>query len=297
MLARISLDQWRAFVATVEQGGFQQAADRLSKTQSAISHAVRKMEFLLGKALFRIDGRRAVLTPLGQSLLPHARQLLGEAQKLERLAFHHREGVQAELALAVDSLFPSELLDFALEQFSQTFPGCRVRLYETTLSGARELLEDGLVELAIAGSLPAGHVHEPLLNVALACVAAPGHELAELPGPELDDLAAHRQIVIRDSGMRSTQNSGWLGTAERWTVSSVHTALRMVQGGHGFAWLPEDLVQPLLASGALQRLPLRQQARREVALQLGYAQPRTGDPVVQGMARILRGLCGEPAGA
>lgn len=292
MLSRISLDQWRAFVATVEQGGFQQAADKLSKTQSAVSHSVKKMEFLLGKELFQIEGRKAVLTSLGQALLPHAKQLLGEAEKIERLAHHHQPGVYAELAVAVDMLFPGELLDFALAEFSETFLNHRVRVFETTLSGAGELLEDGKVELGIAAQLPPGHVQEALLTVPLVCVIGAEHGLATQDAAlTLDELKAHRQIVLRDTGDRQAKNSGWLGTSQRWTVSSTGTALRMVEGGHGFAWLPESVVRTRLASGHLLKVPLQHQASREVALQMGYTESRIQDPAVRGLADIIRGLC------
>lgn len=292
MLSRISLDQWRSFVATVEQGGFLQAAEKLNKTQSAVSHAVKKMEFLLGKDLFQIEGRKAVLTSLGQALLPHAKQLLGEAEKIERLAHHHQPGVFAELAVAVDMLFPAELLDFALAQFSETFVNHRVRLFETSLSGTGELLEDGKVELGIAAQLPPGHIQEALLTVPLVCVISGGHALAaQAADLTLDELKAYRQIVIRDSGARQAKNSGWLGTSQRWTVSSTGTALRMVEGGHGFAWLPESVVRSRLASGHLLKVPLKHQARREVALQMGYTESRIQEPAVRGFADIVRGLC------
>jgi len=65
-MMKITLEQWRVFVATARYGSFHQAAERLSKTQSAVSHAVRKMEESLGKDLFAIEGRRATLTKAGQ---------------------------------------------------------------------------------------------------------------------------------------------------------------------------------------------------------------------------------------
>lgn len=120
MFSKISLEQWRAFVATVECGGFLQAAEHLFKSQSAVSHSVNRMEVLLGHELFIIEGRKAVLTPLGQALLPQAKHLLGAAQKLEQLANQYQPGLFNELALAVDVLFPLELLQEALQGYSAT---------------------------------------------------------------------------------------------------------------------------------------------------------------------------------
>ncbi|WP_194787654.1 LysR family transcriptional regulator [Pseudomonas sp. UFMG81] len=292
MFSRISLEQWRAFVSTVECGGFQQAGEHLYKSQSAVSHAVNRMEQLLGQALFVIEGRKAVLTPLGQALLPQAKHLLGAAQKLEQLANQYQPGLFSELALAVDVLFPVERLQQALEAFAQQFPDYRIRLYETALSGARELLEDGKVELAIASSLPPGYVQALLLDVSLACVVAASHPLSQAEGElSLDDMKPHRQVVIRDSGTRQSQNSGWLGTSQRWTVSSLALAERFVERSLGFAWLPEHGVRDGLAQGRLRRLPLQHQRVREVPLYMGYAQAYRHNPAVQWLAQCLHEQC------
>lgn len=292
MFSKISLDQWRAFVSTVECGGFQQAGEHMYKSQSAISHSVNRMETLLGQELFLIEGRKAVLTPLGQALLPQAKHLLGAAQKLERLANQYQPGLFTEHALAVDVLFPGELLEQALHRFSSVLQGHRIRLYETALSGARELLEDGKVELGIASSLPAGYLQEFLLNVSLLCVVSADHSLANFSGElSLNDMKDYRQIVIRDSGMRTSQNSGWLGTSQRWTVSNLSTALKFVERGLGFAWLPEHLVRDQLERGQLRTVPLCHQREREVPMYMGYPEEYKLNPEVRLMTDIIRELC------
>src|SRR5436190_225005 len=73
---RISLEQWRALVAVVDAGGYAQAAERLHKSQSAVSHAVQKLESVLGVEAFRIDGRKAVLTDTGQLLYRRGQALM-----------------------------------------------------------------------------------------------------------------------------------------------------------------------------------------------------------------------------
>lgn len=289
MFSKISLEQWRAFVCTVECGGFQQAGERLFKSQSAVSHAVNRMAQLLGQELFVIEGRKAVLTPLGQALLPQAKHLLGAAQKLEHLANQYQPGLFSEQALAVDVLFPLEVLQQALVGFAEDYPDQRIRLYEPALSGACELLEDGKVELAIASRLPPGYVQELLLNITLVCVAGAEHPLALARGKlSLDDIKPHRQVVIRDSGIRHSQNSGWLGTSQRWTVSSLATAASFVEQGQGFAWLPEHCVNPGLRQGRLRRVNLQHQQTREVPMYMGYPEAYRHSPQVQRLAQALR---------
>ncbi|MDH0650003.1 LysR family transcriptional regulator [Pseudomonas sp. GD03858] len=292
MFSRISLDQWQAFVSTVECGGFQQAGEHLFKSQSAISHSVNRMEQLLGQELFIIEGRKAVLTPLGRALLPQAKHLLGAAQKLEDLANQYQPGLFTEQALAVDVLFPMELLQQLLTDFAERYPDHRIRLYESALSGTRELLEDGKVELGIASSLPSGYLQEFLFNVTLVCVVGAGHPLGREDDPlSLDDMKQHRQLVIRDSGVRNPQSSGWLGTSQRWTVSSLATAERFVEQGFGFAWLPLHRVQHGLAEGRLRRVNLRHQQAREVPMYVGYPQAYRHSPEVSLLVQALRERC------
>ncbi|MDH0303724.1 LysR family transcriptional regulator, partial [Pseudomonas sp. GD04091] len=289
MFSRISLDQWQAFVSTVECGGFQQAGEHMFKSQSAVSHSVSRMEQLLDQELFIIEGRKAVLTPLGRALLPQAKHLLGAAQKLEHLADQYRPGLFSEQALAVDVLFPMEVLQQALLDFAEQYKEHRIRLYETALSGARELLEDGKVELGIASSLPSGYLQELLLTVSLVCVVGAGHPLGQVRRElSLDDMKHHRQVVIRDSGTRNPQNSGWLGTSQRWTVSSLAVAESFVERGLGFAWLPMHRVRQGLAAGRLRRVDLRHQREREVPMYMGYPEAYRRSEEVQLLARILR---------
>src|SRR5438552_12145604 len=83
---RVSLDQWRSFMAVVDAGGYAQAAEVLHRSQSSVTYAVQKLESMLGVKAFEIQGRKAVLTPTGQTLYRRARVLLEDATGLERAA-------------------------------------------------------------------------------------------------------------------------------------------------------------------------------------------------------------------
>ena len=80
---RVSLEQWRALVAVVDGGSYSRAADALHKSQSSITYALQQLESELGVEAFKIEGRKAVLTPTGQLLYRRARYLLDELAQLE----------------------------------------------------------------------------------------------------------------------------------------------------------------------------------------------------------------------
>jgi LysR family transcriptional regulator, low CO2-responsive transcriptional regulator len=80
----------RAFVAVARRGSFSLGAKDVFLTQSAVSHAIKSMEENMGYALFRREGRKAVLTEAGKKLLGYCEEILSKMhdarQELERLA-------------------------------------------------------------------------------------------------------------------------------------------------------------------------------------------------------------------
>lgn len=240
------------FVTAAQRGSFLQAAARLSKTQSAISHAIRKMEECLGQDLFTIKGRRATLTNMGEMILPRARELIGQATQIERFCASFDPDAEGEITIAVDIIFPVPILLDAIEQYSLIYPNLSVRVCETALSGASEALEDGRAQIGVARDLPAGMAIEPLLVVRFLGVAATRHPLHQVGELTHEMLKGHTQIVLSDSGLRGV-NSGWLGSRLRRTVSHLATSIAFVADGQGYAWLPEHTIREELDWGGCGR--------------------------------------------
>jgi DNA-binding transcriptional LysR family regulator len=261
-------------LAVVEHGGFMQAAEVIHKSQSSIHAAVSKLQSQLGLDLLAVEGRRVRLTEAGEIMVRRAQSLLAGANDIEAMAHSVASGCEALVRVAVDLVFPQELLFDVLEQFSVQFPHTRIELEETVLSGAAELLTSNEVDIAITGRVPPGMLAEPMLDVA---VAAPGHPLHQL-GREVDesDLRNHRQAVLRDSARRERMDSGWLQAEQRWTVSHISTSIEIVRRGLAFAWLARTRIEPLLDSGELKPLPLRAGVTRRATLYLCEATPGTG---------------------
>jgi DNA-binding transcriptional LysR family regulator len=290
MAPRISLEQWRALVAVVEAGGYAQAAERLHKTQSSVTYAVQKLEQLLDVKAFRVEGRKARLTPTGEVLYRRARALLEEAEALEVASRHLASGWEAELRLAVDIVFPTWLLLHCCARFAGERPETRLQLYETVLAGTDEALTERRVDLAIGGYIPPGFTGDPLMRLRFIAVAHPDHPLHGLQRPlTYQDLRKHRQLVIRDSGLQRTRESGsWLGAEQRWTVSHKATSIFAATLGLGFAWFPEDTIRGELDRGLLKPLPLREGGERFLQLYLMFADPDYAGPGARRLAELIR---------
>ncbi len=287
---RITLEQWRAFVAVVDAGGYAHAAQAIHKTQSSVSYAVQKIEQQLEVPLFEKQGRRAVLTAAGELLYRRAATLLERADALERGATELHPGWEPELRLAVEIVFPTWLLLHSLERFGIERPRTRVQLFETVLGGTDEALHERAVDLAIGTYVPQGFSGDPLLRVRFVAAAHPNHPLLALGRPlTLDDLREHRHLLVRDTAVQRTRESGgWRGAEQRWTVSHKATQIAAACMGLGFAWFPEDAIRRELDSGLLAPLPMREGAERFGELYLIFADADFPSASARRMAGILR---------
>ena len=263
--------------AIVDGGGFAAAAQSMNRSQSAISYAVARLQEALDTPLLTLEGRRAVLTAEGQTLLKRARSVLREIESLERLARSLKQGWESELRLVVDAAFPRELLLKILGELRQLCPNTEIQLSDAVLSGAEEVIAAGTADLVVTSRVPPQFIGEHLLDVEFIAVARPDDLLFGLDRTlGLEDLSQHVQIVVRDSGSRAPRDEGWLGAERRCTVSSPEASMAMIEAGLGFGWLPAHLVEASLASGRLRRLPLQAGATRKLSLQLVLVRP---DPV------------------
>lgn len=288
-MLRATLDQWRAFHAVVDEGGFSQAAQALNRSQSAVSHAVARLQEQLGVRLLRIEGRRAMLTDIGREMLQRSRALVEDARAIESFADNLRLGWEAEIRLVVDAAYPADRLMRALQRFKPLSRGTRVRLSQVVMSGAVEALEAGEADLVITGLVPTGMLGTELLSFEFTAVAHPGHPLNRLQRPLiLQDLEQELQLVIRDSGVRNPQDSGWLPAQNRWTVTSIDDALEAIRAGLGYCWLPQHKIDELIDRGELVTLNLREGRSYRVTMYMLYGDTESPGPATQLLADCLR---------
>src|SRR5436309_10352625 len=106
MLETFTLDQLRALIAVSEEGSFSAAARKLQRVQSAVSTAMANLETQLGVPLWDRSTRVARLTDQGQAIVAAARKVCTEVDGLRQLATGMVAGVEAQVSLCVDVLFP-----------------------------------------------------------------------------------------------------------------------------------------------------------------------------------------------
>ncbi|MCW8963456.1 MAG: LysR family transcriptional regulator [Gammaproteobacteria bacterium] len=291
MVPKVTLDQWRVLQSIIDEGGFAQAAAALHRSQSSVSYAVRRLQEVLGVQLVKIQGRRAVLTEAGRVLLDRSRLLTTEAVAIEEAARQLRQGWEPVIQLAVENVFPVDILLETLKQFEPLSGGTRIHLREEVLSGITDALADDVVDLAISPIVPEGYMHESLMDVEFIAVAHRDHLLHQQGetayGVDLLKHAVH--IVIRDSGVNA-RDAGWVQNEHKWTVSSFAACINMVSNGLGFAWLPRQSIQTLLDNGELLPLKLKHGGSYRVPVNLIYAKGREEGPALALFIKLLKSV-------
>jgi DNA-binding transcriptional LysR family regulator len=285
MLDALTLDQLRTFVAIAEARSFRAAAGRLSRVQSAVSQAIANLETELGIRLFDRSGYRPALTPEGQALLADARAILLKVDTMRARARGLGEGLELNLAIALDPQFPLVLAAAALKDLHDTYPSVTVQMWTTPLGAAIVALREGRCTLAItAADLPDPRIGlESLLFVPRAAVAAATHPLAarSKDGAPLTaaELADHLQIVVPDpSPLTEGRDFGVLSPGT-WHVSDNETKRALILAGTGWGSLPLWLIERDLAEGRLVRIPVDEFGPQAETFVRAYLARRTDQPL------------------
>lgn len=284
---RTSLEQWLVLQTVIDAGGFAQAAEQLNRSQSSVSYAIARLQERLGVEVLHIEGRKAHLTDIGETLLQDARLLIKELETLELRAHALAEGAETRVRLAVDSIFPKEHLFDALARFAQRYPFTRVELNEVIrLSPKRGA---GLADLSICLQAADNTAGQKLMDVTLIAVAHRQHPLHHTGKSELSfaDLTHHLQVRLGDESLPAHEMSG--GPRPNWTVNTVEAAIEAVRSHLCFGWLPRHTIQQALDEGILLPLPLGTGQTRDIPLTLHFADYDRAGSATRALASLLLG--------
>jgi DNA-binding transcriptional LysR family regulator len=260
MLSAVTLDQLRVLMAVAEEGSFSAAGRRLGRVQSAISQSVQALETALGVQLFDRALKTPVLTEVGRALLGQARQVVLEAAELQAQATAIGAGMEPELTLAVDNLFPSPPLIASLRALRLQFPDLPVTLHTAPILAAERLLREGKAHFALCGLRPGDStdlVAEPLTMIEMTPTAAADHPLV-LHGAPLsrERLGRHVQLILTDPLAPPDAPTFGVISSRVWRFVDLSRRLDFLRAGFGWANMPSHLVASDINNGELTRLEL-----------------------------------------
>ena len=269
MRLKTTLEQWLTLSEIDKAGSIQAAAVALNKSHTTLIYAVKKLEEQLGVTLIKVVGRRAVLTDEGKSLLRRAQSMLEQAKALEQLSTQIAQGVESQLVVAIDHLCDRAWLYQPMAEFFELNNATSVQVVETSLSKTSSMVTEELADISIITLPITNYPSESFAMVNMFPVVAKHHALASIVKPCLADLAANRQIVIRDLGHalcsntrsdsealkddgknrlkekisgQHNQDVGWLKSNQRITVDNFDHAWDAVKLGVGYSRLPKHVI-------------------------------------------------------
>lgn len=260
MLDGISLDQLRTFIAAAEEGSFSAAGRKLRRAQSVVSQTLANLEGQLRVPLFDRSARYPVLTEEGRALLGEAKTVIYGMDSFKARARTLSEGLEPELSVAVDVMFPMGALTAAVGAFKEQFPTTPLRMYVEALGAVIQPVLEGTCQIGIVGSLPIvpeGTRSEALAQVPMVTVVAPSHPLAALKGPlNSSELERHVQLVLTDRTTLSAGRSYGVLATQIWRLADLGAKHAFLKAGFGWGHMPREMVQRDIDSGDLVSLSL-----------------------------------------
>ena len=168
MSAPLDIDQLQTFVAIADTGSFTRAAERVFKTQSAVSMQMRRLEERIGKQLFMKDGRGNRLTAEGERLLNYARRML--RLNNEAIAAFDDNRLEGLLRIGTPDDYVMRYLPGILKRFSKAYPLIQIEMH---CESSVVLMQRRDLALTVVSREPGTEVGELLRNERMVWVAAP----------------------------------------------------------------------------------------------------------------------------
>ena len=146
----MDLLQLEHFLAVVEERTFTRAAERVSRTQLAVSQSIKKLEEEVGASLFARDVHEVSLTEAGRVLADYARQMVGLRDQAMRQVARLQSMKAGSLTIAAYEAAARGPLPAALRTYVQRFPDIRVGVYRSRLEDIpRQAMESREIDLGL----------------------------------------------------------------------------------------------------------------------------------------------------
>jgi LysR family transcriptional regulator, cys regulon transcriptional activator len=191
----MKLQQLR-FLATVAQSelNITAAASKLCTTQPAVSKQLRLLEDELGFKIFVRRGRAlTTVTPPGERVIECALRILRETQNIRGVSVEFKDEAAGSLAIGTTHTQARYVLPAVISQFRERYPRVQFHLHQGTSEQIAEMAQTNRIDLAIAtgsSSLFPNFLLLPCYRWHRQIIVPPGHPLASIEKPTLEQLAA-----------------------------------------------------------------------------------------------------------
>ncbi len=212
----------RTFVAVVDGGTMARAARIVERTPSAVSLQMGKLARIVGRPLLRQEGRTQQLTPAGETLLVHAREIIAASDRA--LGAVRGDGVEGVVRFGTVQDLADTLLPSALAEFAKTHPAVTLDVHVGTSSVLLDEADAGKLDFVAcfqSRRAPRAIRHERVVWLGRPAVAAmdpvpiailqPPCSLCESGIEALRRAGRRHYVVLRTpslSGLRAALEAG-----------------------------------------------------------------------------------------
>ena len=257
----------KTFVAIHQSGGFSIAADKLGRSQPAISRRISLLEEHLGVPLFERASTGVGLSAAGRTLLPHAERILAASRDAERAMVALRGEDVGAVSLMVVGTLAGAHLSRVLRKFAARHPAADLTVATATSAKVSDAVRRGeaTIGLRYLKDTSTDLVCEHIASEPLRVVCAPDHALAGRALKSLAPLGGEHWFAFTDAqthresfadNIFSQFGALGIGTV-RWTAVDSQTAQkRLIEAGFGIALLPQGAIEDELRAGTLATIAI-----------------------------------------
>jgi DNA-binding transcriptional LysR family regulator len=257
----MELSTLRVFMTVANERSFSRAAEKLGRTQPAVSLSLQRLELELGEKLLDRSAKDVMLTDAGAKVLEYARRFQNLEGELQNSIAELRDHSAGRLVIGANESTTLYLLRH-IECYRGVYPKVKVQIRRSFSSRIPDEIVDGNLELGVISYEP--HDERLISNViysdSLAFVVSPQHHLANRREVSVSELGseifiAHNvRSAYRDSVIRAFHERG-VPLRMDVEMPTVETIRWMVERNAGVAFLPRMCVEQEIAEGRL--MPIR----------------------------------------
>jgi DNA-binding transcriptional LysR family regulator len=264
-LMKFSSGMLVCFVSVCREKGFSQAAEKLGKSQSAISTQIVMLEKELGVKLFDRSKRPLIITEAGRFFLDFAMDVLNKAESFERYISEISRGIAGEVKIGASTSVGTYILPSILSRLLRGSPKLEISLSTQGRSLVFDSVRRGDVDfgLVLSDRPPEDLSFENLKTERLFLIASPKHPLSQKRGLKAKELSTV-PFIVGPKGTEYTemitriltnhQLSGYKVVAR---ISHFDGVKELVQSGLGIGLLPEFMVNRDIRAGTLDKLRVK----------------------------------------
>jgi DNA-binding transcriptional LysR family regulator len=260
----MEITQLEFFLKVVEEGSFSKAAERVYRTQPAVSLAIRRLEEEVGAPLLDRSQKTPALTDVGQVVYDYARRIMALRDQAREAVAEVRALKRGRVRIGANESTSLYLLPDLILQFRERHPEVLVEVFRhPSQQLPREVVVRNLDLALMAFEPPDGELESfPVYKDELVLIMSPSHRLARRESVSIEELGA--ESFLAHNVRAASRQRVVAAFAEHHTplnitleLSTIETIKRFVQREVGLAIVPRMCVAEEIERGTLATVPVR----------------------------------------